>query len=130
MSLILEALRKSEAERRRAQVPDLLTEPQVATPPVLRAPQRWPWMAGGGVLLIAMAWFALTRDGTPPSASDVAASVDADVPAAQALAEDTPTSATPGQGAWARAPRPGVPSAGRAPARDGVRLRICAALRG
>jgi general secretion pathway protein B len=95
MSLILEALRKSEAERRRAQVPDLLTEPQVATPPVLRAPQRWPWMAGGGVLLIAMAWFALTRDGTPPSASDVAASVDADVPAAQALAEDTPTSAAP-----------------------------------
>ena len=48
MSLILEALRKSEAERRRAVVPDLLAEPALAAPIATTTPQRWPWIAGAG----------------------------------------------------------------------------------
>ncbi|BCT91386.1 hypothetical protein LYSHEL_04100 [Lysobacter helvus] len=53
MSLILEALRKSEAERRRAQVPDLLAEPQPAAPVARRAAPRWPlWIAAALVALV------------------------------------------------------------------------------
>ena len=58
MSLILEALRKSEAERRLGQAPDLL-----APMPVLRAPARrprWPlWIAGVCVVIAAaaMGWW-------------------------------------------------------------------------
>jgi general secretion pathway protein B len=76
MSLILEALRKSEAERRRAQVPDLLTQSQVAVPVAVRAPQRWPLMVGGAILIVAVAWFSMTRDA--PTSSDVVATVPAD----------------------------------------------------
>src|SRR5688572_8741865 len=58
MSLILEALRKSEAERRRSQAPDLLTEPA----PVKRQshatlPRWWPWAAAVAALLL-VAWLA------------------------------------------------------------------------
>jgi len=56
MSLILEALRKSEAERRRAQVPDLLAEPQAAVAPAPVAVQRWPWLVLGAVALLGAAW--------------------------------------------------------------------------
>lgn len=59
MSLILDALRKSEAERRRGHVPDLYAE----LPPLVRAPparpRRWPlWFAGAAILLAAaaLAW--------------------------------------------------------------------------
>src|SRR5688572_12482183 len=54
MSLILEALRKSEAERRRAQAPDLFAEPQLALP---RPQPTWPGWAKpalAGVGLIAL----------------------------------------------------------------------------
>lgn len=66
MSLILEALRKSEAERRRGQAPDLRTElPPVALPRV-HAPPRWSW-AVPVVALLALAWLLLARPGTAPS---------------------------------------------------------------
>ncbi len=58
MSLILEALRKSEAERRLGQAPELL-----ATMPVLRAParhERWPvWIAGlcAAATVLALGWW-------------------------------------------------------------------------
>ena len=68
MSLILEALRKSEAERRRAQMPDLLTEPQAAAPVALRTPQRWPWLAAGAVVVLGAVWF-VSRDATPVAAT-------------------------------------------------------------
>jgi len=42
MSYILDALRKSEAERLREQSPDFLREPIVTPPPVSR---RWSWLA-------------------------------------------------------------------------------------
>lgn len=86
MSLILEALRKSEAERRRAAVPDLLAEPQVATPTAMRAPQRWPWITATGALALAVLWVAL-RDPSPaplsvaPIAEAPAVSSDAPAPA-------------------------------------------------
>ena len=67
MSLILEALRKSEAERRRAVVPDLLAEPAVAAPIAATTPQRWPWIAGGrGDRRIAR----LVRDARPRARAD------------------------------------------------------------
>ena len=76
MSLILEALRKSEAERRRAQMPDLLTEPQAATPVAVRTPQRWPWVMGGAVLVLGALWFA-TRGTSPAPVASVAPVEDA-----------------------------------------------------
>lgn len=69
MSLILEALRKSEAERRLGQAPDLL-----APMPVLRVPatrRRWPaWVAGACILAVAMAsaWWWMRATSTTPSA--------------------------------------------------------------
>lgn len=70
MSLILEALRKSEAERRRAAVPDLLAEPQAAAPVAMRTSYRVPWIVTGAVLVSAIAWVAL-RD-HPPAPLSVA----------------------------------------------------------
>src|SRR5690606_19848540 len=58
MSLILEALRKSEAERRRGEAPDLRVElppPPPPKPGILRA----AWLAGGlavAVLAVAALW--------------------------------------------------------------------------
>jgi general secretion pathway protein B len=60
MSLILEALRKSEAERRRGRMPDLHAElPPLAAPRAAPAP-AWRWIAGSGVLVaLALAvWLA------------------------------------------------------------------------
>lgn len=68
MSLILEALRKSEAERRRGQVPGLHAElPPAAQPTrVRRAP--WPWLLAVAIIAIgASAW--LLRGGWAPTPS-------------------------------------------------------------
>jgi general secretion pathway protein B len=67
MSLILEALRKSEAERRRAQVPDLLAEPQSAAMPVAATPPRWPWLVLGAAVLLGALWLARAWWATPAS---------------------------------------------------------------
>jgi len=58
MSLILEALRKSEAERRRGQVPDLHAELPPAARPARPARSAWPWLAVAVVAVVAMAWMA------------------------------------------------------------------------
>lgn len=66
MSLILEALRKSEAERRLGSAPDLLR-----AMPVMRASaprSRWPLATAAAVVLLAilaLAWWWM--HGTPPS---------------------------------------------------------------
>ncbi|MUV14039.1 general secretion pathway protein GspB [Noviluteimonas gilva] len=86
MSLILEALRKSEAERRRAVVPDLLAEPAIAAPVATSTPQRWPWIAGGLAIAASLAWFAM-RDRVPAPISVVPA---ADVPVVEQPASATP----------------------------------------
>lgn len=70
MSLILEALRKSEAERRRAQVPDLLAEPQAAVLPPATAAQRWPWLLLLAAIIAMGVWVlrASWAPGTPAAA--------------------------------------------------------------
>jgi general secretion pathway protein B len=78
MSLILEALRKSEAERRRGQAPDLRTELPPVAPPRPHALPRWSW-AVLALTLLALAWLLLARpwsapanDGLPPPADATA----------------------------------------------------------
>jgi general secretion pathway protein B len=105
MSLILEALRKSEAERRRAAVPDLLAEPQVATPVVTRAPQRLPWMLAGGAVAIALAWFVLAN--RSPAPLSVAPAED-DAVATEAIAEAPSPAAAQPQPTQAARPAPQV----------------------
>ncbi|HEY5613720.1 MAG TPA: general secretion pathway protein GspB [Lysobacter sp.] len=64
MSLILEALRKSEAERRRGQVPTLHAERAPAALHARTARPAWPWLALATVAVVAMAWLA--RGAWPP----------------------------------------------------------------
>ena len=77
MSLILEALRKSEAERRRALTPDLMAEPRLALPAQRPGWPRWTWVALAvtglfGVALLARAlWLPISTPApvqAPPSA--------------------------------------------------------------
>jgi general secretion pathway protein B len=69
MSLILEALRKSEAERRRGEMPDLRAE----LPPPAAAPRRQvhtalPWVVAVAAIGLATLWLLhpWSRDRTPP----------------------------------------------------------------
>jgi general secretion pathway protein B len=94
MSLILEALRKSEAERRRAAVPDLLAEPQAAAPVAVQKTNRIPLIVVGGLAAVVVLWFA-TRNPQPAPVSVIP--VDADTTVAQevqlpARAEPAPAS--------------------------------------
>ncbi|WP_240099029.1 general secretion pathway protein GspB [Thermomonas flagellata] len=100
MSLILEALRKSEAERRRGQAPDLAQElpPAPAQPPLLA--RRGAWLAAA-LLLAIVAGLALWRWRMPPAAP----AMPTDAPAAAA--------ATP---ALAAAPRMVAPALAPPPA--------------
>lgn len=113
MSLILDALRKSEAERRRGQMPDLRAE----LPPPIRAtgPSRraWPlWFAASAVLVAAatLAWSQwASRAGAPPDAGGSAAIASAETadvppPVPARIAPATPVEAAP-----APAPRPAEP---------------------
>ena len=71
MSLILEALRKSEAERRRGHMPDLHAALPPAAPVRASRTAPWPWFAGGLLLLAGglVAWSMLGARGAnvPPS---------------------------------------------------------------
>ena len=55
MSLILEALKKSEAERRRGQSPDLFGATLGTPPPRREIPRVWPLLVLG-LILLASAW--------------------------------------------------------------------------
>ncbi|MGN6153975.1 MAG: general secretion pathway protein GspB [Lysobacteraceae bacterium] len=87
MSFILDALRKSEAARRRSETPDLFaTLPQAPAPTRSRA--AWPlWaMAGFGAVSSAIAlWLLLQRPDVPAAPADVGArsAIDAVPPDAQ-----------------------------------------------
>lgn len=107
MSIILDALRKSEAARRRHQAPELFAETHERAP-APRAQRRWPaWplvsIAGLGVGALALAFWLMTRMATAPSTTDArsaasdAAAVDADsVAGSETLAPplDTPADAS------------------------------------
>ncbi|MBP6748923.1 MAG: general secretion pathway protein GspB [Xanthomonadaceae bacterium] len=74
MSIILDALRKSEAARRRHQAPELFAEMHDRAP-ASRARTRWPvWMLIGipglGIGALAVALWLMTRMATAPSATD------------------------------------------------------------
>lgn len=104
MSLIAEALRKSEAERRRGQVPSLISLEEWTPRPRQRATRRGPSFVAGVVVALlavagAVAWFlpALReRLAGPPPAPTAAAAVDetatrpVSAPAATAPASTTP----------------------------------------
>lgn len=88
MSLILDALRKSEAQRRRGEMPDLRAE----LPPAARnvAPRRrWPfWFAGIAVVvaIVAIGWGFWNRTPDAPPAVEAAA-IPAEAPPPSDAAE-------------------------------------------
>lgn len=90
MSLILEALKKSEAERRIGEAPGLLS-PSTTAAAASRPPRTWLWIVLGLLLVLAMAaaWW-LGRLGGPESTPGVAAPTG-DVAVA---ARQTPVAAT------------------------------------
>lgn len=67
MSLILEALRKSEAERRRGLTPDVLADMPAAQPANSRRFPVWAWLLPV-IVVIAIAFWMSKRSATPPSA--------------------------------------------------------------
>lgn len=98
MSLILEALRKSEIERRRAQTPDLYAEPAVATRVPLAASPRWlAWALATVAVVLLTGWLARSLWQVSPPASiadpdparlDPAAAAPPRTPITSALAAD------------------------------------------
>lgn len=98
MSLILEALKKSEAERRLGQVPGLMTPVQRTAP---RRDSRWPLLIA---LLLAIAlamvagWWWMQREAAPSAAPDDAQRAEA-TPAA-------PTNLPPANDAVVATPPP------------------------
>ena len=116
MSLILEALKKSEAERRLGQVPGLMTPVQRAAP---RRDSRMPLLI---VLLLAIAlavlagWWWMQREAAPSAARDDARRAEAPPPAAPtnpppaneaAIATPAPAATT---NPTANAPAPTMPA--------------------
>lgn len=109
MSFILDALRKSEAARRRSEAPDLFANMPQAQPS-LQARPRWPWWALGAALIVALTlavWLLTQRAQAPvaaaPAIEDAGAtaasrpSVDevATAPAAATSAQTGPAQAKP-----------------------------------
>ncbi len=87
MSLILEALRKSEAERRRGQAPDLLADMPPAQPAARRRPTGWLWLSPLLAVLLLLAWWLPHRQPPVPEAARPA-------PRPQATATHGPPPAT------------------------------------
>ena len=88
MSLILEALRKSEAERRRDTAPGIDLElPPTATTAMRRAP-RWPWPVLAGALVLALwgLWVGL-RQATPVDPATATVATPAAAPVRPAMAD-------------------------------------------
>ena len=147
MSLILEALRKSEAERQRGQAPGLFVQQQALRRRRQASPGAWVGGVLAGVGVLALGWFGWTwlssrdaaRDGpgvatqevadagvrtAPPGVAplDAQASVTDDVgPAAPGDLAGGPT--VPADSAPSAVPAPGIPGAPSEGPRvaDGVR---------
>lgn len=122
MSLILDALRKSEAERRRGQTPDLLSEavPVASPAPVLASGRRGTLLALVGlVALTAIILLAAFWSGSPAEPVTPTAAVDtpplSPEPTAMPATDPTPA-ATAMKPAAAPAPPTSVPPASAAPA--------------
>jgi general secretion pathway protein B len=98
MSLILEALRKSEAERRRGQTPDLLTDAIPVAPAAHRAPPNWtvllPVIGAALITLLLVVWW-LRPAAEPVSNRDAVREASTDDRAVDESA--APSNATTGQ---------------------------------
>lgn len=95
MSFILDALRKSEAARRRSEAPDLFAA-MPATPEPVRATMNWPlWLLGAvaAISLIAVLWLLSQR--APPSPTTAAADATADISPMEAPQADDITANAP-----------------------------------
>jgi general secretion pathway protein B len=99
MSLILEALRKSEAERRRGESPDLYAE----LPPLMRTRHRplpvWSWLVIGLAALALVVWL-LQSVRQPPAPAAVEATTS----------QTTGNDIAPAVVAQAQPPRPNAPT--------------------
>ncbi len=81
MSLILDALRKSEAERRRGSTPDVATELPPATLQRVNATPAWLLPAGVlGVLVLLAAWWWTQRGAAPAASVDAVVAVTVPAP--------------------------------------------------
>lgn len=122
MSLILEALRKSEAERRRGLAPDVAMELPPAAAPRTRAMPAW-WLPAALLAALALiaAWWWSQRDATPHAAeptdtSAVPAAEPRIAPAAPVVAaRQMQTGAAPPAQPSAPVPSPAVTAAEPAP---------------
>ncbi len=125
MSLILDALRKSEAERRRGQAPDLYAELPPLIPRAAARRPAWPWWLAGGLAVLVTLWMlrdvqsmagaaiAPTADSTATSAlppPEIAPVATAQAPIA------VPAHAPPAVPATAAVIAPTAPSLAPAPA--------------
>lgn len=88
MSLILEALRKSEAERRRDSAPGIDLELPPPAAAAMRSAPRWPWPVLAGTLVLALLalWVGLHRT-APVDAATGTVATPAAAPAGPAMAD-------------------------------------------
>jgi len=98
MSLILDALRKSEAERRRGKSPDLFAG--LPTPTATQRPQLlrlWPWFALAALCLAAASVFWIAREADAPTVIEPAPRAAIEETGAMPIAaeEPAPPSAAP-----------------------------------
>jgi general secretion pathway protein B len=95
MSFILDALRKSEAARRRSETPDLFAA-MPATPEPLRARPNWPlWLLGAvaAISLLVVVWLLAQRAPEAATASSATASPTVDASAETAAMDDAAVTA-------------------------------------
>lgn len=115
MSLILDALRKADAERERGSVPSLYSQPVAApsaeVPPKPRVGPNWLWIAIGIAVGLsgAAAWVMVGRDAAPPGAAVTPAAAPPSASMTPPVAP-APPGVTPS--AVAVAPVPSSPSTG------------------
>ncbi|HVR82240.1 MAG TPA: general secretion pathway protein GspB [Luteimonas sp.] len=103
MSLILEALRKSEAERRRGQAPDLHAElPPVSVPRRAVVPP-WAWLLLGSALLLLALWLARAPR---PSRTATTETTNASAASKREVSAPSPLPAVPRLSPSAAAARP------------------------
>ncbi|WJW75829.1 general secretion pathway protein GspB [Thiohalobacter sp. IOR34] len=111
MSYILEALKKSERERRLGQVPQLDTPQQSL--PAAPARARWPWLVGGLLLVNAAAFTWLLLRPVPPAVEEpqlpLAAAPTAAAPPSRVRPMPPEPIESPAPAPQARAAEPAVP---------------------
>lgn len=139
MSMILDALRKADAERERGSVPGLhaqpATQPSFTAAPAPRA-VPWPWIVSSvlAVLVVALAWYAIAGREAPqlePIASPAPqpeAAATAPEPRPGADKTGPPAPAAPWPQPERAAPKPAAPDPARVYSREQLPDAVRAAL--